>query len=161
MTPHLKSFRQMEIDRFKLQHPNIPYPESFFANKAKYDDKTANGLTRLIIRYLEYHGWQAERISTTGRVIDTTKVVSNVLGGQYRIGTTTWIPGSGKRGSADISATINGRSVKIEVKIAKDRQSEHQKEYQQAVERAGGVYMIARDFEGFVNQLNQILTQNN
>jgi hypothetical protein len=40
--------------------------------------------------------------------------------------------------------------VKIEVKIGKDRQSEAQKKYQEDIERAGGVYLIARDFDSFV-----------
>jgi hypothetical protein len=41
-----------------------------------------------------------------------------------------WTKGTSTAGSADISATIKGRSVKIEVKIGKDRQSEAQKKYQ-------------------------------
>ena len=61
-----------------------------------------------------------------------------------------WTKGTGTAGSADISATIKGRSVKIEVKIGKDRQSEAQKRYQEMIERAGGTYYIARDFDEFV-----------
>ena len=157
----IQHFRQQEIERFKQRYPNMPYPESFFNHQDKYNDRTSNGLTRLIIRYLKFHGWQAERISTTGRVIDNRKKVSNVLGQQYYVGSTTWIPGSGTKGSADISATVQGRSIKVEVKIGKDRQSEAQKNYQQDIERAGGVYMIARDFEQFVSELNQIINLNN
>ena len=52
-------------------------------------------------------------------------------------------------GSADISATIEGRSVKIEIKVGSDRQSEAQKRYQQQVENAGGTYFIATSFEQF------------
>jgi len=160
MTP-LQHFKAQEIERFKQRYPNTPYPESFFNHKDKYNDRTANGLTRLIIRYLQFHGWQAERISTTGRVIDNRKKVSNVIGQQYMIGSSTWIPGSGTKGSADISATVQRRAVKIEVKIGRDRQSPAQKDYQEAIERAGGVYIIAKDFEGFVSQLNQIINLNN
>ena len=71
-------------------------------------------------------------------------------GSSRRIGRGQWVPTSGQRGSADISATINGRSVKIEVKM-KDKQSPAQREYQAAIEQAGGVYLIVRNFEEFHN----------
>jgi hypothetical protein len=61
-----------------------------------------------------------------------------------------WIPSGSTKGSADISATIAGRSVKIEVKAGKDRQSEAQKKYQADIERSGGVYIIARTFGEFL-----------
>nr|HMP31833.1 hypothetical protein [Saprospiraceae bacterium] len=51
-----------------------------------------------------------------------------------------------------ISATIKGRSIKIEIKCAAtgDRyQSEDQKNYQSMIESAGGIYIIVKDFQGF------------
>jgi hypothetical protein len=69
----------------------------------------------------------------------------------------TWTKGTTTAGSADISATIRGRSVKIEVKVGKDRQSEAQKRYQESIERAGGVYMIARDFDTFVEWFDEFI----
>jgi hypothetical protein len=69
----------------------------------------------------------------------------------------TWTKSTSTPGSADISATIKGRSVKIEVKIGKDRQSEAQKRYQDAIESAGGVYIIARDFDSFVEWYDQFI----
>jgi preprotein translocase subunit SecA len=70
------------------------------------------------------------------------------MGVRRTIGRFEWVYGTGTRGSADISATIAGKSVKIEVKI-KDQQSQHQKEYQRQVEAAGGIYVIARNFQEF------------
>lgn len=67
------------------------------------------------------------------------------------IGTGKWIPGSTTKGTADISATIKGRSVKIEVKIGKDRQSEAQVAYQKKIEQSGGIYFIAKDFDTFMD----------
>jgi len=52
-------------------------------------------------------------------------------------------------GSADISATIKGLTVMIEVKWGRDRQSEAQKVYQAKIEKAGGIYLIIRKFEEF------------
>ena len=63
-------------------------------------------------------------------------------------------------GTADISATIGGRSVKIEVKVGRDRQSEAQRIYQQQVEAAGGIYYIATDFESFVKWYNELWPNN-
>jgi hypothetical protein len=62
----------------------------------------------------------------------------------------TWTPSTSTKGSADISATIRGRSVKIEVKYGKDKQSEVQKKYQESIEQAGGTYFIARNFDEFM-----------
>lgn len=118
--------------------------------KTKFNDNTANSLTKSIIRWLQLNGWQAERISTTGRYIDNSKIVTDVLGNRKKIGSGKYIKGSGTNGSADISATIKGRSIKIEVKIGKDRQSDAQKEYQKNIEKAGGIYIISSDFDEFI-----------
>lgn len=121
-----------------------------YAPKAKYRDDTANGLTRCILDYIRLHGGQAERINTTGVPIDRRREVTDVLGHSRTIGSIEWRQGGGTVGSADISAVINGKAAKIEVKIGKDRQSEAQRQYQQAVEQAGGLYYIAKDFTSFV-----------
>ena len=55
-----------------------------------------------------------------------------------------------QKGTADVSATIQGKSVKIEIKIGKDRQSEEQKKYQQQIIKAGGYYFIATSFDEFI-----------
>lgn len=117
--------------------------------RTKFTDKTANGLTKAIVKWINLNGYQAERISTSGRWVDNSKVVTDVLGNQKKIGSGKYIKGSGTKGSADISATIKGKSIKIEVKIGKDKQSEAQKEYQKSIERAGGIYFIAKDFTSF------------
>lgn len=122
-----------------------------------YRDDTANGLTRLIIDCIKHDGGQAERINTTGIPIDTRQEVTDILGHRHMIGSLTWRKGGSTVGSADISATIKGRSVKIEVKIGKDRQSEAQKAYQREVEAAGGLYYIAHDFTSFVKWYSMIM----
>jgi len=119
-----------------------------------YTDKTANGLTKMIIDWINYNGGQAERINTTGRLIKA-KTYKDVMGIKKTIGQDKWIKGTGTLGSADISATIQGKSVKIEVKIGRDKLSEHQKQYQQAIEKAGGIYYIAKDFDSFYNWYNE------
>ena len=146
----LSHLRQLAIESCRIKH--ISYPEKLTLPIKSYSDKTANGLTRCIIDFIRFKGWQAERISTTGRPIDHRKIVTNVIGQQRMIGSLEWIPGTGTNGSADISATIKGLSVKIEVKCkatGDNYQSAAQKYYQQQVEAAGGLYYIARDFQSF------------
>lgn len=115
----------------------------------KHRDDTANGLTRCIIAYLKYKGWQAERINTTGIPLDTRRTVTDVLGRTRTIGSVQWRTSGATVGSADISATIKGRSVKIEVKAGRDRMSEAQRKYQHDIEAAGGFYYIAHNFTDF------------
>ena len=146
------AIRQLEADLFaikKLKYPNNPY-----LTKQEYTDKTANGLTRAIIDFVKLQGYQAERISSTGRPIDNRKSYTDAIGMQRVIGSIEWIKGTGTNGSADLSCTIEGKSVKIEVKIGKDRQSEAQKQYQRDIEKAGGLYVIAKDFTSFVEWYN-------
>ena len=131
------------------RHPS--FPEAYFVKK-KWDDKTANGLTKAITSFIQFNGFQAERINTMGVARENKRTDGKVIG-------VTWTKGTSTAGSADISATIRGRSVKIEVKIGKDRQSDAQKRYQESIERAGGVYMIARDFDTFVEWFDEFVKQ--
>jgi hypothetical protein len=131
------------------RHPS--FPEAYFVKK-KWDDKTANGLTKAITSFIQFNGFQAERINTMGVARENKRTDGKVIG-------VTWTKGTTTAGSADISATIRGRSVKIEVKVGKDRQSEAQKRYQESIERAGGVYIIARDFDTFVEWFDEFVKQ--
>lgn len=138
----------------KPRKPRYNKPEAVKRLEAvtgdKHRDDTANGLTRCVVAYIKYKGGQAERINTTGIPQDTRRQYTDVLGHTRTIGSVQWRKGGGTVGSADVSATIKGRSVKIEIKIGRDRQSEAQKRYQRSVEQAGGVYYIARNFTDFV-----------
>ncbi len=136
-----------DIDN-ERKHPHTP-PR--YLAKAKYRDDTANGLTKCIIDFIRFKGGQAERINTTGIPIDTRRQVTDVLGHSRTIGGIEWRPSGGTQGSADISAVIRGLAVKIEVKIDKDTQSEAQRRYQAAIEAAGGLYYIAKNFTSFVD----------
>jgi hypothetical protein len=129
---------------------------SDYVPKDKFTDKTANGLTKAIVTFINLAGGQAERISSMGRVIDGRKVVTNVLGQTGLIGSQTYIKGTSTNGTADISSIIKGKSVKIEVKIGRDKMSPAQIEYKANVERAGGVYIIAKDWQGFIEEYNKL-----
>lgn len=147
----LKILSALAFRKLKDKHPTVP---EFAIPKTKYTDKSANGLTQCIIHFIELMGGQAERINNTGRQIDNRKTVKDVLGSTRTIGSVKWIKGTGTNGTSDISATIYGKSVKVEVKIGADRQSDQQKEYQQTIERAGGIYFVAKNFKSFYEWYN-------
>ena len=141
----MKRLIQLKLSQLKKDFPNFP---EYALPEVKYTDKTANGLTKAVCEFLNLSGHQAERISTTGRYIDESKIVTDYLGHHKRIGSGKYIPGNGTKGSADISAVIKGRAVKIEVKM-KDKQSLHQIKYQQDIENAGGQYWLVHSFDDF------------
>lgn len=130
----VKDLERQALDHFRRDHPNLP---GYAIPPQSYRDDTANGLTRCVVDFIRYNGGQAERINTTGMP-------------EQRGGRIVWRKSNMTKGSADISATITGRSVKIEVKIGPDRQSEAQRRYQASIERAGGLYFIAKDFTSFI-----------
>lgn len=133
--------------------PEIAMPQP------KYSDTTANGLTKCIKEFLNFTGHQAERIASGGRVIDNRKTTVDVIGRSVTVGSTKYITGTSTNGTADISSVIYGASVKIEVKIGTDKQSDAQRIYQQNVEQAGGIYIIAKTFDGFIDDYRRIISQ--
>lgn len=162
MTPEIKVLQglkwQIDCSKTSMRSDYVP--------KYAYTDRTANGLTRCIVDWINLNGGMAERISSTGRMIDKTQVVTNVLGQYKRIGSITYIPGTTRNGTADVSATfksISGAVVswKIEVKM-KDVQSDAQKKYQKDIIAAGGVYDIVCSFSEFMvryKELKEVPTQ--
>ena len=139
----VKDLERQALDHFCREHPDFPeyaIPSQF------YRDDTANGLTKCIVDYIRYNGGQAERVATIGMP-------------EQRGGRIVWRKSNTTKGSADISATIAGRSVKIEVKIGHDLQSEAQRRYQASIERAGGLYFIAKDFTSFIEWYGEIFNR--
>jgi len=153
-----KRLTELYINQQSLKYPNFPIDK---LGVKKYTDKTANGLTNCIKDFLNFQGHQAERISTMGRVLDNRKTFVDVMGRSRTIGSTQYIPGTGTKGSADLSGIIKTKNNtiipwKIEVKM-KDRQSEAQKKYQEQIINAGGHYSIVHNFDEFIEQYDELM----
>ena len=58
-------------------------------------------------------------------------------------------------GAADIIACLYGIFVAVECKTASGRQSPAQRRYQEAVQRAGGMYLLARSVDDATDFLRQ------
>lgn len=115
------------------------------------DIKTANGLTRFIINFLSWTGARATRINTQGQHV-TEKYKGRVVSQGFR-------PSQTRKGTADISCTINGRSVMIEIKI-NDKPSQYQLDEQVLERAAGGVYEFISTPEQFFELYDRITNNN-
>lgn len=121
-----------------------------------FRDSSANELTKSILAYFELIGWKASRQSSEGRYIPG-KEYTNVLNQRKQM-KGTWIPrAKAAKGCGDIRVTVppHGRTMEIEVKYGKDRQSPDQKEYQKELEAMGGIYIIAKTWDGFFLQISK------
>lgn len=139
-TSQKKLLKELSVNECqkKIDACTIPLKLSIYVPKP-FIINTTNGLTNSIIRYFQLHNHFAERISTQGTWDAKNKT--------YRHST-------GTKGSADISAIVNGRSVKIEVKFGKDVLSDAQKSYAEKVRQSGALYYVAKDFFEFINWFN-------
>ena len=103
--------------------------------RTRFSDNTANALTTAIIAHLEYNGHFAARVNTTG-IYDERR-------GLYR-------QTNARRGMADISAIINGKSVQLEIKAGKDKPRTDQIQVQNEVRKAGGIYEFVHTFSQYL-----------
>jgi hypothetical protein len=70
-----------------------------------------------------------------------------------------YIPSTTRRGTSDISATIRGRSVMIEIKIGADRPSPYQLAEQIKERRAGGYYEFCSNPDDFFKLYDSIMNE--
>jgi hypothetical protein len=125
--------------RYNLAHlhwQEHKYPEAFksgFTHDPSMPIVTkANGLTNFICNYLNWMGHRATRINVSGRKVKDK-----------------WIRSTTRKGTADISATINGKSVMIEIKIGRDKPSLEQLAEQIKERNAGGIYEFISSVDEF------------
>lgn len=159
----LKDLTELEAQARHAKNPSFPFA---YLARTKYTDKTANGLTKCIVDFLNLSGHQAERIRSEGRMIDNTKQYTDVLGHRKTIGSVKYIKASSQNGTADISATVQvfvmgrplGIACKWEVKM-RDKQSEAQARYERSVTDAGGKYFIVHNWPEFWEQYESVLRE--
>lgn len=98
----------------------------------KHDD-----LVRAIRLFISEIGGMSEVLDTPGLLFDRN-------GRPRKVGT---------KGTLDIAATIEGRSIRIDAKIGKDRLKPDQRKYAQAVEKAKGIAFAAWSVDDVKNRL--------
>lgn len=152
LLPPLSILSLLDLEYLRLKFPNHP-PHAFY--KKTYSQKSANDIEASVVHCCRIHGFEAYRIKVTGRVLDTRKKYTDVLGFQRISGSLKWIKGTTPSGVADIDASIvpfNGSyaaPVKIEVKFGKDVQSEDQKRFESRIKHSKGFYIIIHSYDEF------------
>ena len=142
----------------KLKELRERYPHTTaFDHQAKFSDKSEKNLEDCILQFAKFEGFQAERIKVKPNRIDKRQTVTDCIGRMKVIGSITWTKSSMQAGSADMSLTIKGRSVKAEIKMPGDHQKPNQKLYQQQVEAAGGEYWIVTSFQSFFDRYHKFI----
>ena len=111
--------------------PNV-IRDGFYTGPTLPKVATANGLTQFICNFINWSGYRATRINTMGRMV----------GGR-------WIHSTTRKGSADISATVKGKSLQIEIKVGRDRPRPEQLAEQAKERAAGGIYEFVSTPEQF------------
>lgn len=141
------------FERYQQAHranQDAKYPSSVkdhgYIKTVMPDCRTANGLTRAIVNFLLWNGHRATRINSAGRVIKAPQRQASGVS----LMTAKYIPGSTRRGAADVSSTIRGRSVMWEVKVGSDNPSVYQLAEQELERKAGGEYYFVHNFEDFI-----------
>lgn len=135
------SVKAFEQEVFEADCKKFPRIEPSMLAKTKFEDKTANGLTKLVCAWINFHGGNARRVNTGGIYNPKTK--------KYRFSGAT-------NGQADISATWHGKSLQIEIKAGKDRPREDQLKQQERERAAGGIYEFVHNFDEFLKLIETL-----
>jgi len=151
MKPHPRYAAAHEQD-FKTKYPSA-YAGGHYFTPVMPDCRKANGLTQAVVKFLLWSGCRATRVSSSGRIV---KAPERQASGTV-LQTAKYIPGATRKGAADISSTIRGRSVMWEVKIGKDRASPEQLREQELERQAGGEYYFIKSFEEFIELFDGFL----
>lgn len=150
----IQELKELYAVNHKKKYPNVP---SIARVTPRYEDVTANGLTKCIVTWLTLNGHKAWRQSSEGRY-RPGKQYTDVIG-RTKIEKGMYLPGTNK-GHGDVQCIMDGRFVAWEVKM-KDKQSDVQKKFQQEVENAGGKYFIVHSFDEFMRYYKQITSNEN
>lgn len=152
MTPKQR-YQSAHEQWFREQYPNA-YKDGFYLEPKIPKVDTANGLTTFICNYLSWMNHRATRINVSGRLVDGVEKQPSGA----KVGVKKWIPSSTRKGTADISATIKGRSVMIEIKVGRDKPRPDQLSEQIRERNAGGIYEFIGTPEQFFELYDFILS---
>lgn len=143
----LTRYHDAKHDYDRRAHP-VFYRDHGWIKPKPLNTGTSNGLTAFCINYLLWTGNYGNRINTMGRMIKSKN------------GKAVMIQSSTRKGTSDINAIIKdsngiGRSCHIEIKI-NDRQSDHQKREELLVNNAGGLYIVVKTPEEFLDFFDRV-----
>lgn len=145
-------YAEVHALNFKQQYP-LAYKDGHYTPPTYPKVTTANGLTTFIINFILWNGYRATRINIAGRLVEAPeKQPSGVV-----LKTKKYMRSATRKGTADISATIKGKSYQFEIKTGRDRPRPEQLKEQQRERRAGGVYEFISTPEQFLTLWDGIM----
>jgi len=155
----IKALTELLKEEKRLKYPTIPEHaitvNTFGTLKPEKREK------KRIEAFLNVSGHRAFIVENRGFRKDNTQLVTDVIGRTKRIGSIEFVSSGMRRGIEDISATINGKTVAIELKRiykkGKDRQSKDQIQEQKRVENSGGIYLIVNSFQDFYEKYLELI----
>ena len=130
------NIKKLELDY--LTHKQAKFIGQPYISKKSFEDKTANGLTKCLQYWCLLNGAHFQRMNTQGQYDAKLK--------RYRRSGAT-------KGVTDTLIIYKGKTLNIEIKINKDKQSKEQKDIQLSIEKAGGNYWIIKTFDEFINKI--------
>lgn len=136
---------------FSLEYPGT-FKDGHYTPPLYPDVTKANGLTNYVLNYIKWAGYRSTRVNVQGRLID--KAVKTEAGNIFY--DKRMIKSSTRKGAADVSSTIKGRSVMWEIKVGRDRPSQAQLDEQARERKAGGEYFFTRTVEEFLDQFDTV-----
>lgn len=131
---------------FKREYPHA-YKDGHYQPKKVPAVDTANGMASYIIDHMAWTGNYANRINVMGRQVGGfTKTQSGKVFDDRK-----FIKASTKKGTPDLDILINGVSIKPEIKIGSDRQSDNQVKEASKITKAGGVSVVFRSIDDYID----------
>jgi hypothetical protein len=130
---HLEALAAAIYEHKKETHPNVP---TFAVPRSTYSDAKANDLTKCILDFINL-----QKDATAWRVSNAP--VYDARFGGFRAGNVL-------KGVADVTAIWRGVTWQIEIKIGRDKMSDHQVKFAERIGASGGRYVVAASFEVFV-----------
>lgn len=134
------SIKQLEQDYFNWKYKDSVIPENCRFIKKLRDD-SANGLTNCIQIWCKVNNAHFQRQNSQG---------------QYDIRLGIWRKSGSTKGISDALLIHEGKTIHLEIKYGKDKQSEIQKKIQASIESAGGIYWIVKSYNDFIYKINNL-----
>lgn len=132
------------LNKLQAKYPGIPRHALPVLKRGK-KQSPSNQLTDDVIRYLKSIGGIGYRINVQG---------------QWDSQLQKWRPSGMKRGLPDcIGLLPNGRFIGVEIKIGRDKMSEFQEMRRKEIINLNGLYIIARNLEDFITDLEQLINK--
>jgi len=154
-----KAFNWLQNWLDTIKFPTAKYKlqvKDCFYKKTNHRQYLSKWLEKVMYDITDFEGYAPRKLPDTGKQLDNTEIVTNILGQQKTIGSKIWIKKEYVRpGTADIICFFRGSKglgiYNMEVKVGKDQMSTVQKIEQQRAERAEEFYNIIKTLDDFLD----------